>query len=250
MWGVRQWLLAATLLPVGAVSARPQESEQVRIWILTLPQNAEVTVTLKTGEVVEGRLAETEAARFALWVALEEAEKEKYRSTDSIQRWIAYDEVASPDSTWTPVATSAEGLAYRFRIGDQARVRTSEGEVLTGKIQDFDGQNLRLDGRTWNLSEGDVAEIELRDSDPVTNGALIGLGIGVGLVALACTAGCDASIAVAGALVYGGAGAGLGALFDSMKKSYSTIYVRPGPKLIVLPLPARDGMGLLVSVRF
>jgi len=83
---------------------------------------------------------------------------------------------------------------------------------------------------------------------------LIGFGIGAGLVGLACVTGCDAGLAAAGVLIYGGAGAGLGALFDTLRTDSEIVYLppsrEPSKRLSLAPLLTRDAKGLLVRISF
>jgi hypothetical protein len=152
------------------------------------------------------------------------------------------------------VSRSAKGLAYRMRFGDTISLRTPTGGTITGRVEDFDGDELRIDGRTFSLSGGDVRQIDLRLDDPVGNGALIGAGIGTGLVLATCVAvgaDCAEFILVLGGL-YAGAGAGLGTLFDALHRGREVVYVAPSAaserKLTVVPLFTRDKKGVLVSL--
>jgi len=149
---------------------------------------------------------------------------------------------------------SAEGLAYRMRFGDTISLRTPTGGTITGRVEDFDGDELRVDGRTFSLSRGEVRQIDVRVDDPVGNGALIGASIGTGLVLATCVAvgaDCDEFVLVVGGL-YAGAGAGLGTLFDALHRGREVVYVAPSAaserKLTVVPLFTRDKKGVLVSL--
>ncbi len=155
------------------------------------------------------------------------------------------------------VSRSAEGLAYRMRFGDTIFLRTPTGGTITGRVEDFDGDELRIDGKTFSLSRGEVRQIDVRVDDPITNGALIGAGIGTGLALGTCVAvagdgnDCAEFILFLGG-VYAGAGAGLGTLVDALHRRREVVYVAPSAaserRLSVVPLITRDKMGVLVSL--
>ncbi len=157
------------------------------------------------------------------------------------------------------VSRSAEGLSYRMRYGDTISLRTPSGGTITGRIEDFDGDELRVGGKTFSLSRGEVRQIDVRVNDSLANGALIGAGVGTGLTLATCVAlsgdGNDSAACVlflAG--VYAGAGAGLGALFDALHRGREVVYVAPSAasdrKLSIVPLFTRDKKGVLVSLGF
>jgi hypothetical protein len=123
-------------------------------------------------------------------------------------------------------------------------------------VDAFDGDLLQLDERSYRLSDGDVQQIEMKMDDSLLNGALIGLGVGAGLVALGCAAPgeCDSGAAVVSALILGGGLAGLGALFDAAHAGSEVVYVSPqgapSKRLSVAPLLTRNKKGLLFTIRF
>jgi hypothetical protein len=140
-----------------------------------------------------------------------------------------------------------------MRIGDDVRILTRGGETVSGEVEDFDGDFLRLDGgKSFRLREGHLQRIDLRVDDSLANGALIGAGIGAGWTALACTQGCEAGLAVVGGLILAGGGAGLGALVDALVRGHKVIYSGPesGTRWSLMPMVDRDKKGLLFSVRF
>lgn len=83
------------------------------------------------------------------------------------------------------VATSETALAPLVSIGDKVKLRTSAGDIVEGRIDHYDGATLLIDDRKFSLAEGEVARIDVRESDSLLNGTLIGLGIGAGWAALA-----------------------------------------------------------------
>lgn len=155
------------------------------------------------------------------------------------------------------VSRSAEGLAYRMRFGDTISLRTPSGGKITGRVEDFDGDELLIDGKTFRLSRGEVREIEVKVDDSLANGALIGAGVGTGLALATCVAlsgdGNDcAEFALFFGGVYAGAGAGLGALVDALHQGREVVYVAPSAaserKLSIVPLFTRDKKGVLFSL--
>ena len=157
------------------------------------------------------------------------------------------------------VSRSAEGLAYRMRFGDTISVWTPSGGTITGRIEGFDGDELRVDGKTFSLSRGEVREIEVRVDDSLANGALIGVSVGTGMALATCVAlagdgnDCAQFILVLGG-IYAGAGAGLGVMVDALHQGHEVVYVAPRAaserKLSIVPLFTRDKKGVLVSLGF
>jgi hypothetical protein len=146
-----------------------------------------------------------------------------------------------------------------MRFGDTIFLRTPTGRMVTGRVEDFDGDELRIDGKTFSLSRGEVRQIDVRVDDPLGNGALIGAGIGTGVVLATCVAvSGDGNSCAEFALflggVYAGAGAGLGILVDALHRGREVVYVAPSAaserKLTVVPLFTRDKKGVLVSLGF
>lgn len=247
-----------TLLCLGAAhdEAEGQDVDQVKAWLRDAAPGDDIRVRLSDGGHLEGTLSDVEEARFGLWVAPDASAKERYGDIRALKRWIDYEEVAELLVGGLPVgpASGSGSLSFRLRFGDDARVQTADGTRLKGKVMDFDGDVLQIDGQSLSLNDGDVRRIEVQQRDPLTNGALIGLGAGVAFVGLACagSAGCDAEIAAVGVLFYGAVGAGIGALVDSLRKPYTTVYVSPdrGLTLSVAPLVMPDAKGVFVSVGF
>jgi small nuclear ribonucleoprotein (snRNP)-like protein len=226
-------------------SALAQDPARLRALLEATPPGTEVEATLRSGERVRGPLAEVGADAFSLWVEADPETRRRHGSeVQSVKRSIRYEDVNDVAGVDTGVATTLEALAFRLRVGDEVQVRTTSGEIVKGKIEDLDREAMRLRGRSLGIAS-EVERIDVRESDSVRNGALIGFGIGAGIVALACAtpeSGCTAPLVAVGITFYGGAGAGLGALFDSMKKSTRTVYVAP--------LVSGDRKGMLVSIRF
>lgn len=151
---------------------------------------------------------------------------------------------------------SRDSLAYRLRFGDTLWIETANGGRLRGRLEDFDGDQLRVDGQTFSLSEGEVRRIEASVDDPLGNGGLIGAAIGTGAVLLTCAAAggdCAEFLLFLGP-VYAGAGAGFGVLVDALHQGRQLVYAAPGTgfekKITVSPFVTRDRQGVLVSFAF
>jgi len=105
-----------------------------------------------------------------------------------------------------------------------------------------------------------VATITVRRADSLRNGALIGLGIGGGLVLVGCLASAesgDAGWCVLGAAVYGGIGAGIGVGIDALIPGKKILaYRAPGAaglshaRLSVAPVVTPRAKGVAVSFAF
>ncbi len=67
-----------------------------------------------------------------------------------------------------------EAIAGVLRVGRGITVTTTSGDVVRGKVELYDGERLRVDGTTWSLRDGEVANIRARVSDSLLNGTLIG----------------------------------------------------------------------------
>jgi hypothetical protein len=248
MRGVKSILLV-TVLTVGASSVQAQETDWVKARIQATAIDEEVRVTLHNGEVVAGKLAERKDDRFGIWVV------SRIRRW---KRWLAYGEVADVtvlSGGRARATVPARELEHRLRIGDKARVHTLSGELLIGKIQDLDGDSLRIRNRTIRLSEGEVWKIDLERNDSIANGTLIGFGVGAGFMGLMAL-GCDEPACAEGApyaiLLGGGIGAGIGAVADVLNKTTTTIYIdsESKKKITAAPILTRDKKGVMVTVSF
>jgi hypothetical protein len=246
-------LLSALLsLPVPTSQASDEAANRIEASLLLTPIGTRISATLVNGEKVEGELAEVDDEAFGLWIQPDEAMQERLNLPSAkVKKEIRYEDVKELSGAREPTLSS-DDLRYRLRAGDSIRLRASDGSKTGGRIEAFDGDLLLVDERSFRLSEGSVERIDMVVHDPLKNGVLIGFGIGAGLVGLSCLAGCDAGLAVAAALVYGGGGAGLGALFDSLRTKSEIVYLPPagGPtrRLSFAPLLTRDAKGLVVRL--
>jgi hypothetical protein len=218
-----------------------------------MPEGQVLHVTLNGGLSLDGTLAETQDHRFGLRVNADPAGQKPGRRT--AKRWVEYDDVVSLSGEGIQVATSETALASFVRIGGKARVHTSTGELVEGRIDEYDGATLRIDERRLSLAEGDVVRIDIREGDSLLNGTLIGLGIGAGWAALALAACNDPDCGEAVPFVFLftiGIGTGVGALADAFNTRSTTIYTGAltDRRLTIAPLLSRDKKGILVSFRF
>ena len=127
-------------------------------------------------------------------------------------------------------------LNTRLRPGDTVWVTDAQGREVKGQISALGADALTLEGgggRTFGAP--DVRTIEVRRSDSLGNGALIGLGIGGGLTLGLCLANADSNDAgwcAAAAAIYAGIGAAIGVGIDAMI---------PGKKLVAYRAPGAAG---------
>lgn len=171
------------------------------------------------------------------------------REEDQHQRQVFRSESASE------AKESTGPLAYRLRFGDPLRIETSSGGQVRGRLEYFDGDRLRIDGRSFTLSHGEVRQIEARVDDSVGNGGLIGMGIGTAAALATCAAlGGDCEFLIILGPMYAGAGAGFGVLVDALHQGHQVVYVAPGvpsqKKITLSPILTRDQRGVLVSFAF
>ena len=117
------------------------------------------------------------------------------------------------------IAGNFDQLRVLVAAGDTLTVTDASGARLKGKLTQLSASGLVLDvsGVLRQFRDTTVITIEKRGSDPLKNGALTGLAIGgvLGGLAIGATAaysdGDAAAYGLAGALLYGGIGAGIGA---------------------------------------
>jgi hypothetical protein len=250
--------IAASIVLLGLLVSTAEASDDAanrfEASLLATPIGTEIAVTLQNGEKVQGELAEAGDESFGLWMEPDESMRERLNVPSArLKKTIRYEDVKELSGAREQMYSS-DDLRFRLREGDSIRVRASDGSEARGRIAAFDGDLLRVEERSFRLSDGSVRRIDMEVHDSLKNGALIGFGIGAGLVGLACLAGCDPGLAVAGALVYGGGGAGLGALFDSLRTKSEIVYLPPSgessKKLTLAPLLTPGAKGLVVRIEF
>lgn len=157
------------------------------------------------------------------------------------------------------VARSFDELQRTLKVGQTVFVTDKSGRQTKGEVADVSASSLVIltpDTRTF--VEGGVAEI--RRTDRLWKGALIGLGVGAIPGAVGGLSGCAqysghecVTGPLFGALVIGGIGAAIGAGIDALvNKVGSLLYVSPQqtPGVTLSPLLGKDRRGVLLSVRF
>jgi hypothetical protein len=151
-------------------------------------------------------------------------------------------------------------LNTRLRPGDTIWVTDAQGREVKGQILSLAPDQLTLEGGARTFAGPDVKAISVRRGDSLRNGALIGMGVGGGLVAVGCLAAGeegDGAWCVAGALIYAGIGAGIGVGIDALIPGKKIVaYRAPGSgsvshaRLSIAPVVTRRSKGLALSFAF
>ena len=170
-------------------------------------------------------------------------------------------------SRWAVPQVKAQELANSFdqllvlaKPGDTVSVTDGTGRETRGTIAALSSSSLELlvAGNRRSFLESETRTIRQRQSDPLKNGALWGLGIGAGLGLLSFVStedspGLSAGEGVAATLMMGGFGTAVGVGVDAIFRSNEVIYSRPGrtsTRLTLSPLLVRDREGALLSLGF
>jgi hypothetical protein len=162
-------------------------------------------------------------------------------------------------------STSFDQVSLKVKIGDSVIVTDLSGREQEGIVLDFSPKSLSLaiHGTRRELPASDVWALDLRYHDSLKNGALTGLGIGIGVTAFAgivlaaghrVHGGKDIAILAVDGILYGGLGAALGLLVDSMVEGRLPVYraaaTKPAAtKLSFSPLITRDKKGIALTLR-
>lgn len=154
------------------------------------------------------------------------------------------------------VANSFDELRQVLKKGQTVVVTDASGRQTKGKVSDVSPPSLVLltpEARTF--AEGTVTEI--RRPDPLRNGALTGLGVGVGagiaIVRAMCADGPDCGPSLQVGTAAAGIGAAVGAGIDALLNKRGRVLYRSRQQTLSLrlsPLAGKDRQGILVSVRF
>ena len=155
-----------------------------------------------------------------------------------------------------PVAAFQE-LPLLVNLGDRVTVTDDTGRELQGALVDLTPYALSIlaDGTRYDLGASGITTIRRRHLDPVSNGVLLGLLTGAGLagVGVALTSfNPDLATYSGAAALYGGVGAGFGAIVDALNTGSEVIYETGGSsgRLSVGPRVSRDSTGVVVSLGF
>jgi hypothetical protein len=151
--------------------------------------------------------------------------------------------------------TAVDDLPNRVKQGQKVSVTDEHGRTVRGRIVDMTPDSLAIargDGR----EEVQYARIVSIDTvDELRNGALIGLGIGLGffMVDAALAASDGLTLNAAGYVllggVYAGLGAGAGAGIDALIGGNRNVYQRGrGARLSIAPSFGRDRLGAAIGI--
>lgn len=128
---------------------------------------------------------------------------------------------------------------------ERTRIVSVSGDVITTSA----GESVR------RLSANSLTRVEVRDSDSVLNGALIGAGAAVASGLFLCTRtepweNCRDDVGPM--LRIGAIGAGAGIAIDALIRGRRTIYQSDtgAARLLMAPVLGRDARGVQLSVRF
>ena len=163
-------------------------------------------------------------------------------------------------SAWAqpPVKDFGE-LPSRVRVGDTVWLMGDDGREEKGKLWALSASSLEImaKGQAKAFKADNLRAVWARDRDSLANGALIGMGTGVALAALAANV-CDDYLpcfAVAGA-VYGGLGAAIGMGIDAITPGSKIEIYRRSPvqsarvRLAPFVSPRTQAAGALVRIAF
>ena len=126
-------------------------------------------------------------------------------------------------------------LNTRLKPGDTVWVTDAQGREVKGEIVDLAPDSLTLKaGPARRFGPADASLIRQRRHDPLWNGALIGFaaGGGLGLAMGNFNGSWDWGDAAAGAVIFGGIGAGIGVGIDALI---------PGKKILAYRGPTPSG---------
>ena len=145
-----------------------------------------------------------------------------------------------------------QDLPLLVNLGDRVTVTDDTGRELEGELIDISPSALSVlvDDTRFDLQEADITRIGQRRPDSVTNGTLIGLLSGALFGAIAARD--DPRVALFAAGIYGGIGAGIGALVDYERVGTRVVYGtrNSSRRFSVAPMLARDRKGVAVSLGF
>jgi hypothetical protein len=165
---------------------------------------------------------------------------------------------AAQEPAETPAAVFQD-LPLLVNLGDRVTVTDDTGQELQGELIDISPSALSVlvDNMRYDLQEANITRIRLRHPDSLTNGTLIGLlsgalfgGISFALSGSEVSG--DPRIVLAIAGIYGGIGAGVGALVDFERVGARVVYEtqRSSRRVTVAPLLARHHRGIAVMLGF
>jgi len=148
-------------------------------------------------------------------------------------------------------------LKTRLKPGDTVWVTDAKGREIKGRIAAIEPSALALKGGQGGptIRADDIRAVRQRTRDSLRNGTLIGFGAGLFVGAVASAANAEGGGSNAGwCLMFGGIGAGLGALVDRLIPGEKRdVYRAPAPipafrfSLAPVVTPHMKGVRLLLS---
>ena len=148
-------------------------------------------------------------------------------------------------------------LATVLVPGRTVWITDSAGREEKSQVVSLSNQvvTLTVDQETRSLSTAEVVRVQVRRSDPLFNGALIGAGAAVASGLLLCTlteTWENCSDDAGPMLSIGAIGAGAGIAIDALIRGRTTVYEAPraGARLLAAPILARGARGVQMSVSF
>jgi hypothetical protein len=149
--------------------------------------------------------------------------------------------------------TSLNDLRYQVKEGQKVAVTDEQGREVRGRVLNLSTDSLTLarGGRREQVEYHHIVKIDRVDD--LRNGALIGLGVGLGLFALdaAVSSGDGITLMPAGYVVfgalYGGLGAGAGAGIDALIGGDRNVYQR-GTRVSLAPSCGREGARASIGI--
>jgi hypothetical protein len=158
--------------------------------------------------------------------------------------------------------TSFDQVPTRVKIGDTVFVSDATGREVKGKVLDLSAASLALrsGSERQEFSAAQVKSLTWQKSDSLGNGALIGLAIGAGSIAVLsavvddCESDNCAAVVALAIGIGGGIGAGAGLLIDAAIPAKTVlIYRAPSSpstgRISIVPIltPRRQGVVIRVS---
>src|SRR5262245_23499575 len=162
-------------------------------------------------------------------------------------------------------AHTLQDLQSGLHANDNIRLMHIDGTIVQGKLESVSATVLKLKvkGVIREYLAPQILTVRKQYNDPIRNGAAIGALIGGGAGAVIGAAISDAfcdgcgTAQAGGALVFGllgaGIGAGSGALGDSLKRGYKTVYSMPrtaNPRFNLSPVLSKNTKGVAVTLTF
>jgi hypothetical protein len=156
-----------------------------------------------------------------------------------------------------PPATSIDQLPARVRVGDDVWVTGEDGREVKGKLWNLTPSSVEVmsRGRTTTFDAGSLRTMAARKPDSLRNGAIIGLGIGLGLASLAAFE-CKqyAPCFVVGGAFYAGLGAAAGVGIDALTPTgRMEVYRRTASqsaRITLVPAVAARSQGIVLRIAF